>query len=675
MYYMKIAVRSILLFCVIGISGLNAQQTIPLWRQALGGAVIGVPAAQTESVVAVCDGGTVQTYSRHGTFLWSFNAQGRLSPFITRSGEGTSYICRTNGLFIAINRTGRELWRINLGQPITSPVLVGWDGRIFIPCANRITCYTASGYLLWSKPLSQAPFLPLRPDTRGGLITVLGSGEILAMNPYGKAMTRKLREIPAVILPLDRAAACLLAPNASKAAEDIVKAAAEEAARAADEAAKTYAQAEEAAVNAEGKASAMAATAQAAGPAQAAGVAAQKAREAALAAALTAEAAREAAAIAAAKIPPVFTGDELTVLAIYRDGQAESIRWYNLGDSHFAATFPSLGTAPVAAVNRGDKIGAFMANGRVLLFSITENRTLWSQESHIGAGDTGPTVTPEALPRAFMIYDERGLYVLTGSGAAGYAEDGKPLWAIPIRNAASPPAFGDEGILYSGGNDWVLYAYHPEDTIKTQKQSLYGPAPEGSYGMGNPRPSPWAEDQNRFDGGEISVRLRRIAAAIGEGRVGENERNYTAYLMEIAGSVAESPVRVSPLHPPVQVNHRAEATRLLAGMGSRETIPFLAALLRADPDPAVKTAAAEAIGYIGVDPDGIALAAFTAQVLPQGAARDERLLAAVAAATGSLCRFSGPPLNNAGIRILSVLSDSGPALAQAVARRELQSLW
>jgi outer membrane protein assembly factor BamB len=122
----------------------EAVSTTPIWRQALGGAVIGLPSVQAGSVTVVCDGGNLRTYSAQGTFLWDFFAQGRLSPFVSRSPEGTSYICRTNGILMAVNRSGRELWRINLGEPITAAILIGWDGRIFVPCSARIRCFTAS---------------------------------------------------------------------------------------------------------------------------------------------------------------------------------------------------------------------------------------------------------------------------------------------------------------------------------------------------------------------------------------------------------------------------------------------------------------------------------------------------------------------------------------------------
>ncbi|GHV75604.1 hypothetical protein AGMMS49942_04250 [Spirochaetia bacterium] len=564
-----------LLFLCIILETAAGTGIVPVWRHALGGTVLGVPAVQAGSLVVLCDGGSVEAYSSRGTRLWSFNARGRLSPYITRSAEGGSYICRTNGRFIALGRTGRELWRLNLGSPLTAPVLTGWDGRIFIPTATRIDCYTASGFLLWSKPLTHPPAIPPQPDKRGGLLMVGENGELLLLGPYGREQTYKLKEVPAVVIPLDTAAARLLAPDATKAAE------------------------------------------------------------------------------AAATPPPVFDGYEQTVLVIYKNGQAESIRWYNNGESSFAGGFPSLGAVPLAAHNRRDTIGAVMTDGRVLLFSLEEGKPIWSAGSHLTPGLTAPELT--------FIYDERGLYALTRTGATAYSSDGKQRWTIGIPDTASPPAFDDEGILYFGGSDWVLNAYHMEDIIKSRKHSRYSLAAPGSYTNGDPRPSPWAASGTVYDPGDISARLGRIAAAIRRGQVGENERSYTAYLMEIAGSM-------------VQVNYRVEAARLLAFIGSRETIPFLVNLCRSDPDGLVKAAAAEAIGSIGVDPDGAALDAFTALVFPQIPGRDERVMASIAAATGALCRFSGPPLSREGTRVLTAIASLGPGFAQAVARRELQTL-
>jgi outer membrane protein assembly factor BamB len=196
--------------------------------------------------------------------------------------------------------------------------------------------------------------------------------------------------------------------------------------------------------------------------------------------------------------------------------------------------------------------------------------------------------------------------------------------------------------------------------------------PEGSYGLGNPSPSSWADYYFRFNEDEMRLRLDRIEEDLHLGQVGANEREYTAYLMEIAGSL---PNPVPAGNPPVQVRYRAQAVRLLGFMGSRETIPFLANVFTRDPEPPVKTAAAEAIGRIGVDPEGKALRAFTNAVFPPVPLRDEQVLTAVAAAAGALCRFSGPPLSDTGVKLLTALSAGDrPPVVKNQARRELDSL-
>jgi outer membrane protein assembly factor BamB len=512
-------------------------------------------------VAVVCDGGNLKAYSREGRFLWDYFARGRLSPFITRSREGTSYICGIDGTLIAVNRSGRELWRI-VASPLTAPVLTGWDGRIFVPTDRRISCYTAAGYLLWSKNFSHPLALGPVADKRGGLLTVLENGELLRIDPFGKVRSQKLGPVPAATLPLE---------------------------------------------------------------------------------------------LAGGDVSP-------SVLVLYKNGGAELY-----GEGETGQALPALGGSPLAAISRGDKAAVSLSNGRVLLVSGAGGKVLWTGQSHIEAGESpGETA---------MLYDERGIYVLSPSGAAGFTEDGRRLWLLRLRGSAAPPVFSDDGILYSGGSDWILYAYRLEERVRAQRHSIYGPAPEGTYGTGNPLPSPWADYYFRFDEGEMKSLLETIGGAIREGRVGEDEKAFTAYLMETAGSMGNTPAAAASLHPPVQAAQRVEALRLLAYLGSRETIPFLADLFYRDPEPLVKTAAAEAIGRIGVDPEGRALRVFMAALSPPSPLRDEQVLVSVAVATGALCRFSGPPLSDAGVKLLVLLTGKDrPQIVQRTARRELDSL-
>jgi outer membrane protein assembly factor BamB len=524
---------------------------------------MGSPSVQAESVTVVLDGGNLQSYSRYGTFLWSYFARGKLVPFVSRSPEGTSYICRTNGILIAINRSGRELWRINLGTPISSPVLVGWDGRIFVSAGKNLWCYTASGYPLWRQTLEEAPLSPLFLDSRGGFVVLCGNKKLLEIDPFGALSSRSLRDIPALIVPLT--------------------------------------------------------------------------------------------------FPDADAGGE--VFLIYGNGETEISR-----RTPVPAILPTLESPPLAAAGRGTRIAVTLATGQVILIDAAEGRISRLGDSHIGArSGTGEDVR--------MIYDERGIYVLSKSGATSFTDEGKRLWLLRLKGAAGTPAFGDDGILYAGGEDWVLYAYKMEERVRVRQQSLYGFIPEGTYGPAKPPPSPWADYYFRFETKELEAEMGRISRAIREGQVGREERNFIAYLMEVADSPGVNTGPGALPNPPVRIGYRVEAIRLLGYIGSRETIPFLTERYYQDRDSLVKAAAAESIGRIGVDPHGIALRAFTALVFPPIRYQDEQVLAATASAVAALCRFSGPPLSVRGIKLLIALaSDDRPRIVQERARRELASL-
>jgi HEAT repeat protein len=164
----------------------------------------------------------------------------------------------------------------------------------------------------------------------------------------------------------------------------------------------------------------------------------------------------------------------------------------------------------------------------------------------------------------------------------------------------------------------------------------------------------------------MAHRLIEIADAIREGKVRENEAAYTGYLMEVSGCMLGP--QASASRPLAQVAQRVEAVRLLGFMGSRETLSFLADLFLRDPDSAVRAQAARSIGRIGTDPDGVALRAFSQAA--QAAVKDEQSLYAAADAIGELCRFSGPPLMESGVKILNLLcAPTMPASLQARARK------
>jgi outer membrane protein assembly factor BamB len=287
---------------------------------------------------------------------------------------------------------------------------------------------------------------------------------------------------------------------------------------------------------------------------------------------------------------------------------------------------------------------------------------LWSAETHAGTADGG---------EARIVCRRGGISVLSKTGITGFSEDGEKILSFTLRNTSALPALGEDGTLYAGGNDWILYAFRPEGEAWPARENPGGRARK-SYGTADPRLPALGQYPYVFEEAAIGQDLREIAGLAGAGATGEQERLITAYLMEIATNLRRNTLPRVPGSAPVALYHRVEALRLLGCIGSRETIPFLARLCSADPEPAVKAAAASAIGRIGADPEGAALRAFAGLIYPPGHSRNDQTLLAVASAIGALCRFSGPPLSDAGARLLVALQ--GDQLSLAVRRRAREEL-
>lgn len=551
----------------------QGASTEALWRRALGGRLLGSPEAQASSVAVLGEDGLLRCFGADGKELWTTDIRGRPTPHLTRSREGTNYLGLRDGSLVAVNRSGRELWRTTLGSPLSAGLVLGWDGRIFVCEGSALSCYTAAGFRLWRRDLG-APFtVPPLADGAGGLLAALEGGVLLRIDPYGRVRREALSGEAAALAPMRLSS--LQGPHSTSGG-------------------------------------------------------------------------RPEGGLPESGVP--------ALAVFYRDGRGE-IR--DRGGA--VASLSPLSGRPVAAAGRGSRAAVLLRDGLVALASAETGDYLWKGSA--SAADGGGR----------LLYDERGIYALSSSGAAGFAEDGRRLWLLGLRGSAGLPAFGEEGILFSGGADWILYAYRLEGRVLRAVPSPFGPSPEGSYGP--LAPSPWSDDPFGHEEAVVDGVLGEISAAVRERNIGEKEKDYLAYLMEIAGKGLPR-LTLRPGTPPmVSPERRVRALALLSVIGSRETVPFLVELFRRDSEPAAAAAAAEALGRIGVDGDGQAMAAFAAAVLPPRMVRDERVLVSVAAAVGALCRFSGPPLSETGVRLLVSLSsgDRAPAVRRR-AQEELATL-
>jgi len=362
-------------------------------------------------------------------------------------------------------------------------------------------------------------------------------------------------------------------------------------------------------------------------------------------------------------VPVVLAPLERDILAMYGNGNILRVDSFTEGSAPLP--FPGLTARPLAAAVKDGRAAVFLANGQVQLLSGGDGKVLWA---------AGSFIRPLTDQKADLIFDERGIYALCDGGTACFTANGRLLWYANLENASGVPAFSDDGVLYSCGKDWVLNAWKLEDRTLDQKYNLYGPVPPASYGTGNPPPSVFVRIIGRFYEASVKRELEIIQHGISSGMVGANELDWTAYLMETADG-GYWPNTSHIREPKAIITHRILSLQLLSRIGSIETIPWLVSFFRRESEPLVRIAAAQAIGGIGMDPEGKAIQEFTAVIRTGGLIHDEQLLITIASVTGALCRFSGPPLHDAGLLLLHTLNSPGrPPLARRQAQIEMNNL-
>jgi outer membrane protein assembly factor BamB len=547
----------------------------PMWGTAIGDTIRGKPHLQASSAVLVGDQGRVRSFFMSGTPLWNFDARGTAVPHIARSYEAATYVCSTNGLLMAINRVGRELWNLNLGRPISYSPVVGWDGRVFISVGSEITCRTASGHPLWTvdlgSPITFAPIL----DKTGSVATVLQNMDFVKVNQFSYLERIKLDRLPIMIVSLNE-------------------------------------------------------------------------------------------------------GAQQSYVLMYQGGETEKIIFNDSepeGRKLSRTNFIRLPAVPAASASLANQFVVTLRDGRTLCLNAQGN-ILWTRNSHEAVEEKGRGNLE--MNQANMIYDERGIYTITTRGVSAFTAEGRRRFVHKLSiESSGVPGFSDEGLLYACGNDNILRVYKIDAKPRTVPQTrFYGPEPEGRYGMDNPPPSPWVIDSTRYTEENQNKTYAEIEAAIKSGQLAKNEPVYVAYIMEMVGFFIGNP-QASPVRPLVRIEQRVRLIELLGIVGSRETISFLWNIFDRDHEPAIRRACADAIGVIGVDPTGRSFYSYNFLLTPNNPNIDPQLVLAASSSIANLCRFSGPPLANEGIRILRYFSNlpSVPNVVKAQIRSEIEGLF
>ncbi len=544
--------------------------TPTLWKNAVGGRIVGSPKTQTQVAILLTEDRTVRAYHRDGTLLWKKALGVRFRPFLSVAPDGTSYVPSEDGRLFALNRAGRLLWILRLDGALQAPPMVGFDGRLFVDTDASISCYSAAGRLKWRDPLSAPLIARPTPTPEGGILLPLGTEGEETLRTYSAFGVRT--DYPSGTMAVTSAIA-------------------------------------------------------------------------------------------------ISQGDEGQArVAIVASSSAQGLFVLDAQGRKLLATE---GKSPISDLVQWRGAVAFVCqDGTVGLIDGTTRALRWRGS----AGKSGSWI---------LHADSFGLYALSQGGAAGFAEDGRRLWIMSLSGVAGEPCFSDDGIIYAGGADWILYAYRVEERIKNDDGTLFGtsatPSARQDYGLASPGASSWEGDPFMANETTRDQLLSEIADAIARGEVGSKERDYTAVLQEIGGESSRNPApapRVSVGERFISLpQHRARACELLGYLGSSESVSFLVSVFTGDKEAVVRSAAADALGAIGVDPESIAMKAFFQAVSAPAPVRDERLLYSIASSVGALCRFSGPPLSDRGIPILVALrSPDRPSSVRYKAASELERI-
>jgi hypothetical protein len=349
-------------------------------------------------------------------------------------------------------------------------------------------------------------------------------------------------------------------------------------------------------------------------------------------------------------------------------------------------------TALSAFALAGPSGAAGLADGRVLLLA-TETGSVRSLEA---VGATKPIVDLEFDGKLLVALDAGGTLgvwdaggqllwraetgasegrltllsqrvIVTGRGTAlTFTRAGDLLRQATITNAASAALVSPSGLIFSAGVDWVLAAYEFE------------PAP-GPYTL--PRHVPYPKDRsvvaqllNRD--GAINLEERQVALVtdiekrFDSGRIGASEATDRAVLEAIInGDFATSGGQADPRYR-MFIQPRSDACRVLGKMGSPQAVRALLAMVETEPDPAMRAAALNAIGDIGLDPEGVCGYPFARMALLERL--DDEVAWALIGAIEAISLASGKPPSALMTRALVGLS--GPPYGLMVRERAKASI-
>jgi outer membrane protein assembly factor BamB len=265
------------------------------------------------------------------------------------------------------------------------------------------------------------------------------------------------------------------------------------------------------------------------------------------------------------------------------------------------------------------------------------------------------------------------VYCLGRDKVLACTRTGTVLRELTLKDSCVEPEVSSSGIVYSGGADWIVYAYR----FDMERAADYGPAPDsrprGAYGLGGYDRKAFFGFPGLSDSGFQENLLDDVEKSLKSGNMGDGERYGISLCSALARSKLDADAGRAQKKEGIYPGIRARACRLLGGFGSTESRAVLIQVLRQDPEPAVKAAAAQALGLIAWDGDGTSLDALEEACGRAPSDGWEEFLISASEAVKRISIYEGVPVTDRGMAALLRIAD-GP-YATSVKREALAALY
>lgn len=332
-----------------------------------------------------------------------------------------------------------------------------------------------------------------------------------------------------------------------------------------------------------------------------------------------------------------------------------------------SGSFPVIKLAAKAVAAASAKSMHFVldSGGNILAVDSLGNK-LWQLQSGTPFG------VPFGLasdPAKLVAFEER-LILLSDSIVRSYGMDGSFYRELKLKSSASFPVISESGTVFTGGKDWILYAYKfelPQRAIHVPKANALSLAiiEEAAKEEAFWTLEPYSNDS-------VQKKLANIEKLLKSGTIEDDLASAKAYCAAIALGKMHAPLGMGAAKTealPSGVLARTKACELLGMMGYHDAVPFLADVFLYDKEAVVKIAAADAISMIGLDPEGGALRAFA---FATEKSLDDRTAISIINAILALYRANGSLDDFSGI--MAILRIAGGNYSAAVKSRAEKAL-